>query len=71
MYSDKDSIRQFEQAHIRDRLAEDARHVAEDGEPTVVGGHFAGEREAQRLITLIALAAVALFLAALVVAGVR
>ena len=60
MYNDDQSIKQFEQAHARDRLKEEARHIADDDEALLLGGHLAGERESQRLMNVLALAVVAI-----------
>lgn len=68
MYDDKQSIKTFELVHARDRLAEEARHLGEVDEARLLGGHLAGEREAQRLMTVVALAAVAALAAVLLYA---
>jgi hypothetical protein len=60
MYTDDQSIKQFERMHARDRLAEEARHIGENDDAALLGGHLAGEREAQRLMRPIAMAAVAM-----------
>lgn len=59
------SIRMFERAHARDRLAEDARALGEDHEARLLGAHLAAEREAQRVMAVLAVAAVAALLGAL------
>jgi hypothetical protein len=63
MYNDDQSIKQFQLAHARDRLAEEARHVADNDDARLLGPHFSAEREGQRLMSVLALAAVALLAA--------
>ena len=52
MYADDQSIQQFQRQHARDVLAEQARHLADEDEARLLGGHLAFEREAQRLMVV-------------------
>ncbi len=64
MYTDTQSIRNFDHHHARDRLVEAARRIGDENEAEALGAHFAGEREAQRLMFVAAIAAVGLLAAA-------
>lgn len=59
MYEDNQSIKAFERRRARERLAEEARHLGDDDEAETLGPHLAGEREAQRVMLVAALLAVA------------
>lgn len=58
MYEDRQSIKVFERIHARDRLAEEARHIHEADDARLLGPHLAGERIAQYLMIVVALAVV-------------
>ena len=62
MYQDDQSIKLFEQMHARDRLAEEARHLGEEDDAQMLGSHLAGEREAQRVMSIVSIVAIAVFL---------
>lgn len=59
MYNDDQSIKQFERMHARDRMIEEARHVADNNDMNLFGGHLAGEQSAQLFMSAVAIAAVA------------
>jgi hypothetical protein len=60
MYNDTQSAKLFDRMHARDRLAEEARHVGEVNNAQLYGAHIAGERKAQRLMSVFAIGAVGL-----------
>jgi len=52
MYDDNQSIKAFERMHARERLAEEERHVGEQDDAQLLVSHLAGERAAQRLMSM-------------------
>jgi hypothetical protein len=62
MYDDNQSIKAFERMHARERLAEVERHVGEQDDAQLLVSHLAGERAAQRLMSVFAIAVVAVLL---------
>lgn len=59
MYQDTQSVTAFERMLARERLAAEAREIGESGDARQLGPHLATEREAQRLMVLAAITAVA------------
>lgn len=60
MYSDTESIKDFERRHLRDQLALAARHIGEDSEPEIVSGHFRLEKQEALVVKCLMIAGIAL-----------
>ncbi len=58
MYNDQQSLKVFQAMHARDVMVEEAHHIADRDKASLVGSHLFAEREGQRLMSVLALAAV-------------
>lgn len=59
MYSDGESVKQFERQHARDRLAELARTLPDDPDTDLVSAHSAAERKDASLSAAVIVFAIA------------
>ena len=64
MYEDRESIKVFERLHVRDRLAQLARHAGDVDDPDVFATHARAEARDGMLSIVLSIAAVATLIGA-------